>query len=352
MVSSLAKIQQFGQKVWIDNLSRRLIFDGYLKKLLEEDKIAGITSNPTIFYKAISTDKYYQDDLSKVKQSILVAEERYESIVIPDIQAACDMLLPLYVETNSEDGYVSFEVSPHLAYDKEETVKNAKRLWQNINRPNSMIKIPATVEGIAAFEELIRDGINVNITLLFSLSQVIATWNAYLAGLRNRVNNKLPIDTIKAVASFFISRVDSKVDSKLPSNLQGKTAINLAKMAYLSYNETFNSEGFSALKRHGARGQYLLWASTGTKDPRYSDVLYVEELIGKYTINTIPDATLDAFRDHGVVRESLTKDLDQTLTIIDQIQQYTDMDEIGNTLQQEGIELFKTSFDSLINLVK
>ncbi|MCC2645598.1 MAG: tal, partial [Burkholderiales bacterium] len=237
MTNNLQSIKQFGQKIWIDNISRDLINSGSLARLIEEDGIAGVTSNPTIFYKAISNDKYYQEDLIKVKKSNLSPEARYENLVIPDIQAACDIMLPLYTKSKFEDGYVSFEVSPHLCHDKHGTIENARRLWQDINRPNLMIKIPATPSGIEALTQLTFDGINVNITLLFSLKQVIHTWNAYITGLQKRYNRNLPVDTIKAVASFFLSRIDQAIDDKLPEDLQGTAAINLSKMAFLAYSE-------------------------------------------------------------------------------------------------------------------
>ncbi|HLX53211.1 MAG TPA: transaldolase [Aquella sp.] len=352
MTNKIQAIKQFGQKIWIDNLSRELINSGKLAKLINEDGIAGVTSNPTIFYKAISSDKYYQEDLAKVKQSNLSPEARYEHLVIPDIQAACDILLPLYTSSKYEDGYVSFEVSPHLCHDKQGTIDNARRLWQEINRPNLMIKVPATKEGIEALTQLIFDGINVNITLLFSLRQVINTWNAYINGLKKRYNRNLPVDTIKSVASFFLSRVDTAIDDKLPEDLQGTAAIDLAKMAYLAYSELFSSETFGILKRYGAKEQYLLWASTGTKNPKYSDVLYVEKLIGNPTINTVPDATLNAFRDHGIAKNSLTENIEQAPVNLEKIQQYINMDDLGEQLQKDGLKLFEDSFDQLMELVR
>lgn len=352
MVSKIAEIRNFGQKIWIDNISRELILSKELERLISEDGIAGVTSNPTIFHKAISQDKNYQVDLFQVKQTQLDAEARYEQLVIPDIQAACDILTPMYIESEYEDGYVSFEVSPYLANDVHGTIENAKRLWQAIHRPNLMIKIPATPSGIIALEQLIFEGINVNITLLFTLNQVIATWKAYIKGLRRRYNHDLPLNTIKSVASFFLSRIDSAIDEKLPQELQGKSAINVAKMAYLAYTETFSSEMFGQLKKKGAREQYLLWASTGTKNTKYSDVLYVEELIGDQTINTVPDNTLNAFRDHGKAQSTLTPKIENAPSIITQIQQFVNLDEIGDQLQNDGLVLFENSFKSLLQLVQ
>ena len=248
MVSRLLTIKNFGQKIWLDSISRELINSSTFQKLINDDGIAGVTSNPTIFHKAIIHDKSYQHDLEKLKHSNLSAEDRYESLVIPDIKLACDLMLPIYNESNKEDGYVSFEVSPHLAHDANSTISQAKRLWQEINKPNLMIKVPATKAGLVALTELIYCGINVNITLLFSLDQVVATWKAYISGLQKRHKKQLPLENIKAVASFFLSRIDSAIDDKLPPELQGKTAINLAKTAYLIYQEVFSSSIFMPLK--------------------------------------------------------------------------------------------------------
>ncbi|MFN8769244.1 MAG: transaldolase [Neisseriaceae bacterium] len=352
MASRLLAIKNFGQKIWLDYLSRELINSNGLQKLINDDGIAGITSNPTIFHKAISSDKSYQHDLEKLKSSNLNAEERYEALVLPDIKMACDIMLPLYNESNYEDGYISFEVSPHLANDAAETIKQAKRLWQEINRPNLMIKVPATEAGMIALTELIYSGININITLLFSLDQVVETWKAYISGLQKRHKEKLPLNKIKSVASFFLSRVDSIIDPQLPENLQGKTAINLAKTAYLIYQEVFSSSIFLPLKNAGAHNQYLLWASTGTKNPKYSDLLYIEELIGMETINTVPTATLQAFKDHGNARSQLTKDIEKAPKFIEEIKKYVNMTKIGKQLQLDGLKLFEQSYDELMNLVK
>ena len=306
----------------------------------------------TSFHTAIESDKLYTHDLEKIRNSALDLENRYESLVIPDIKAACDLFMPTYLDSSFEDGYVSFEVSPHLANDTNATIENAKRIWHAINRPNLMIKVPATKAGNIALTELIYAGINVNITLLFSLDQVVETWHAYILGLQRRYKEQLPLANIKSVASFFLSRIDSTVDSKLPDELQGKTAINLAKTAYLIYQEVFSSAVFMPLKKAGARSQCLLWASTGTKNPKYSDVMYIEELIGMETINTVPDNTLDAFRDHGQALSRLTKDIEKAPKIIDKIKKYIDMQQLGNQLQLNGLKSFEQSFDALIELMK
>lgn len=353
MTNNVAAIKQFGQKIWLDNISRKFLVSGDLTKLIQEDGICGLTSNPAIFYKAISSDPQYQDQLKQLKNSGLNLLKRYEKIVIEDIKEACRIMLPLYQNSNAEDGYVSLEVAPDLAHDAKGTVKNALELWEGVNSPNLMIKVPATAAGVSAFEELIIKGINVNITLLFSLSQVNAIWDAYIRGLTYRINHNLAVDKIKAVASFFISRIDTAVDDQLPIHLQGKTAINLARQAYLNYQKIFQQKGFSQLRAAGAKGQYLLWASTGTKNKNYSDVLYVEQLIGAETINTIPDATLDAFRDHGCAKNNLIKDIQNSGTILKEITECgINLDKLGEKLQEDGLALFSEAFTKLLDLVR
>ncbi len=356
-MSKLAEIKQYGQKVWLDNLSRELLQSGQLSKLIQEDNIAGVTSNPSIFHKAIANDKLYTNDLQRVKNSDLTPEARYEELVIPDIKQACDIMLPQYQSSNKEDGYVSFELAPYLANDLDGTVNNAKRLWKLIDRPNLMIKIPATKAGLLALTELISFGININITLLFSLEQVYDTWDAYIAGLNKRLEKGLSVDNIKSVASLFLSRVDSAIDQQLPDNLQGFTAITIAKKAYIEYQKLFNGDKFAKLKNAGAKGQYLLWASTGTKNPKYSDLLYVEPLIGKETINTMPDATMNAFRDHGKFDAVLQDCSEETeiasKTILADIRAHgVNLKNLGKKLQQDGLKLFEDSFNQLIDLVK
>lgn len=351
-MSRLAQIRNFGQKIWLDNLSRELLNSGKLTKLILDDGIAGVTSNPTIFHKAISSDPYYQEDLAQLKSTNLSYEECYEALVIPDIKHACDLSSELYNSSNFADGYVSFEVSPLLANDFESTISNAKRLWDKIDRPNSMIKIPATLAGIKAFEELTSLGININITLLFSLKQVFNVWEAYINGLNKRHQSGKSIKNIKAVASFFLSRIDMAVDNKLPTNLKGKTAINLCKEAYRAYKDIFESDVFSHLKAEGATPQFLLFASTGTKNPDYSDVMYVEELIAPETINTVPDNTLNAFRDHGNASLSLTRNIEKAPQIIEEINQYVNLTNLGEQLQADALKLFNASFNDLIKLMK
>lgn len=353
MSSRISKIQEFGQKIWLDNISREFLASGNLEMMIEEDKIAGVTSNPAIFYKAISTDKRYQEQLVELKKEILTPLQRYEKLAIVDIKQACQIMSNLYNKSSKEDGYVSLEVSPDLCHDIEGTVKSALELWNAVNEPNLMIKVPATKAGITAFEQLVTLGLNVNITLLFNLQQVNAIWDAYIRGLNARLSNDLPIDNIKTVASFFLSRIDSAVDAKLPAELQGKTAISLARQAYVDYTNIFHGERFQRLKEKGAKPQYLLWASTGTKNKNYSDVLYIEELIGKETINTVPDATLDCFRDHGVAASRLTNGIHDVSKILSQIESHgINLHELGEQLQTDGLQQFIDAFDKLLELVK
>ncbi|BEV72889.1 MULTISPECIES: transaldolase [unclassified Paludibacterium] len=350
-MNRLQAIRPFGQRIWLDNLSRELLFSGELARLIKQDGIAGVTSNPTIFHKAISTDPRYRDDLVALKARGMGAEKTYEELVIPDVRTACDMMLPVYQQSERDDGYVSLEVSPLLANDVEGTLQSARDLWQSVGRPNLMIKIPATPAGIEAFGVLIREGINVNITLLFSLKQVEAVWDAYIAGLSARHGDGHALAHVKAVASFFLSRVDSLLDPQLPPALQGKGAIALSKAAYARYTERFHGAEFAELARAGGRPQYLLWASTGTKNPAYSDVLYVESLIGAETINTVPDATLDKFRDHGEAAATLRQEPEAAREVLAGIMAAgIDLDAVGEKLQQDGLKMFVDSFNALMEL--
>jgi transaldolase len=350
-MNRLQAIRPFGQRIWLDNLSRELLFSGELARLINQDGIAGVTSNPTIFHKAISSDSRYRDDLTALKARGMGAEKTYEELVIPDVRTACDMMLPVYQQSERDDGYVSLEVSPLLANDAEGTLRSARDLWQSVGRPNLMIKIPATPAGIEAFTVLIREGINVNITLLFSLAQVEAVWDGYIDALRARQADGNALGHVKAVASFFLSRIDSLLDPQLPEALRGKVAIALSKVAYERYLERFHGEEFAALARAGARPQYLLWASTGTKNPAYSDVLYVESLIGAETINTVPDATMAKFRDHGHAAATLRTETEAAGTVLaDVAAAGIDLAAVGEKLQQDGLELFVKSFDALLEL--
>ncbi|MDP2056129.1 MAG: transaldolase, partial [Thiobacillus sp.] len=301
-------VTALGQSLWLDNLSRSLIRDGTLARLIAEDGVSGVTSNPSIFQNALASSPHYADDLARLKASQLDAEQRYEALVIPDIQAACDLLLPVFERSHGNDGYVSLEVAPRWAYNAARTVEEAQHLSSLVNRRNLLIKVPGTPEGLSAFEALTTLGINVNVTLLFSVAQTEAALDAYTRGLTARARAGADVRRSKAVASLFLSRVDTLVDTQLTAigtqealSLRGRAAVAMAKLAYQSYLKTFHGEAFAALAQQGAAPQTLLWASSGVKNPDYHDLLYVDPLIGKETINTLPDKTLAALRDHGRV---------------------------------------------------
>ncbi|GGP23483.1 transaldolase [Silvimonas iriomotensis] len=359
-MSRIAAIKPFGQRIWLDNLSRGLLKSGELARLIQEDDIAGVTSNPAIFYKSISSDPLYTGDLAELKKQDLTAEQRYEALVVPDIQATCDLTAPLYRDTKGLDGYVSLEVSPHLANDAQGTIDNAKRLWAAINRPNAMIKVPATSAGVIAFEELIASGINVNITLMFNLVHVDDVLNAYIRGLEARIAAGQPVDHVRAVASVFLSRVDTLIDKQLEAigsaeakALQGKVAISFVKVAYQHYKKLFHGSRFADLKAKGAHPQRLLWASTGTKNAAFRDTMYVEELIGPETVNTVPDATLDAFRDHGVAADKLETNTEAAVEVMAQLRKLgINYNLAGEQLQVDGLKLFDEAFDKLLDLTK
>ncbi len=351
-MNRLQAIRPFGQRIWLDNLSRELLQTGELARLLADDGIAGVTSNPAIFHKAISTDPRYQDELAALKtDASLSAEQRYETLVIADIQAACDLTLPQYQATAGDDGYVSLEVSPALSRDEAGTLAAARRLWAAIDRPNAMIKIPATAAGVTALATLIREGINVNVTLLFSRTQVEATWAAYEAGLAARLADGQALGRVRSVASFFLSRIDSLLDPQLPEALRGKAAVALARDVYAAWQARLDSPLWARLRQAGAQPQWLLWASTGTKNPAYSDVLYVESLIGEQTVNTVPDATLLAFRDHGEAAATLAADPAGARAVLAAVAAAgVDLEAVGERLQVDGLKLFDDAFAALLAL--
>lgn len=358
-MNALLELKTLGQRIWLDNLSHELLTSGELKTLIERDGIAGVTSNPSIFFKAMSSSPHYKKELQRLLPLGLTAEQRLEALMIPDIQAACDLFSPVYDGTRGVDGYVSLEVSPRLAMDEEATIKAAGRLARAVARKNLLIKVPATAAGVHAFETLTEQGINVNVTLMFSLHQVWEIFQAYIRGLKKRLKQGGDITQSKAVASLFLSRVDSLVDKKLDAlttpeavSLKGKTALSLAKLAYQRYNDLFHGSYFVELREQGASPQFLLWASTGTKNPAYSDVLYIESLIGPETINTVPSATLDAFRDHGKASLTLEQDITQAETHMVELKRLgLDMHELGENLQEEGLKAFDEAYGQLLNLV-
>lgn len=353
-------VKQHGQQIWLDNLSRTHLREGILARLVEEDGLAGVTSNPAIFFKAISESPYYCEDVTRFCSSPRSAEECYEELVLEDVRQACDVLLCTYRETGGSAGYVSLEVSPHLAHDEEKTVTEARRLRSAVERENLLIKVPATPAGIRAFERLVAEGININVTLMFSLRHEESVAKAYIHGAKRWIDSGGDPHRLKSVASIFLSRVDTLVDKWLSTigtpealALRGRSAVALGKLAYQRYLSRFHGESFATLARSGIRPQQLLWASTGTKNPEYSDLLYVEPLIGPETVNTLPDATLAALRDHGHVAGTLENGVEEARRHVEALAKLgIDLDEAGEVLQAEGVKLFVEAYDKLINYMK
>lgn len=349
-------VTALGQSLWLDNLSRSLLRDGTLARLIAEDGISGVTSNPSIFQNALATSPYYADDLARLKVAEPDAERRYEALVIPDIQAACDLLLPAFESSGGNDGYVSLEVAPRWAYDATRTVQEAQRLSAAVSRRNLLVKVPGTPEGINAFEALTALGINVNVTLLFSVAQTQAVFDAYIRGLNARRQAGADVHHSKAVASLFLSRVDTLVDDQLTAigtqealSLRGKAAVAMARLAYQGYLNTFHGNAFAALAQQGARPQTLLWASTGVKNPDYNDLLYVTPLIGRETINTLPDKTLAALRDHGTPSLQVEDGVAEAETQLAGLAHLgIDMEMVGHSLQVDGVKLFEAAFQKLL----
>jgi len=351
-MNPLLQVRALGQQIWLDNLSRALLKTD-LARFISEDGIAGITTNPAIFQKAIASGHDYEDDLARLKQQPMTAEERYEQLAIADVQCACDLLLPEFEQSHGNAGYVSLEVSPALAFDAEGTVAAGKRLHAQTGRPNLLIKVPGTPAGLVAVEQLIGEGINVNVTLLFSPAHAHAAADAYLRGVEHlRAAGGAP-ERAMSVASVFLSRVDTLIDTRLEAfggeALRGQAAVAMARVTYQAWRERFHGPGFAFLRAAGVRPQYLLWASTGTKNPAYSDLLYVEPLIGAETVTTLPDATLAALRDHGRVDETLTRDIEAAHMLIEQLASYgIDLTEVGETLQADGLWQFEQAFGRLL----
>ena len=349
-----------GQSLWLDYIQRSLL-DGELQALISNDQVMGLTSNPAIFESAIAKTTEYDATIASIiaKDNGIDNLEVFNQLAIADIQAAADAFSDTYKQTNGVDGYVSLEVTPDLANDIEGTVAMGLDLNKRVNRPNLMIKVPGTKAGVKAFEELTTAGVNVNVTLLFSVKRYLEIAQAYIRGLERRHASGEKIDTIASVASFFVSRVDTEVDSALDAlntdgakELKGKIAIANAKVAYGHFANLFGSEKFSALKAQGARPQRLLWASTGTKNPDYSDVLYVEELIGPDTVNTLPPKTMDAFRDHGVAENRLSKQLNVAHQQLAKLSETgISLEKITDDLEKAGIESFADAFDRLLKSI-
>lgn len=357
MSKILTLYREYGQSLWLDYIDRNLLVNGGLKALVAE-VIRGVTSNPTIFYNAIAASEDYDDSIRELMLADREIDDAtlYHWLTIEDTQMAADILNPVYVSSEGKDGFVSLEVSPHLASDTNATIEAARHLWRAVDRPNLMIKVPATQPGLAAIERLIAEGININATLLFSVDRYKAVAEAYIRGLSE---NSHP-QKIASVASFFVSRVDAKVDALLDKigtpealALQGKIAIANAKVAYQQFKEIIGSAAFEAQRRRGARVQRPLWASTSTKNPHYSDVLYVEQLIGSDTVNTVPPETLDAFQVRGDLRNALGNDVDSAHRELAALALLgINIEEIAQELEQEGVKKFADSYDQLLAALK
>ncbi|HET9590660.1 MAG TPA: transaldolase, partial [Anaerolineales bacterium] len=353
-MTPIQKLTSLGQSLWMDNIQRKQLENGELKAMIARGDIRGMTSNPTIFNNAIAKTNDYDSALTPLAWAGWDAEKIFWQLAIEDIRAACDLFSPLYEETNGGDGFVSIEVSPDLAHDTDATVAQAEQLWARVRRPNLMVKIPATKEGIPAIRKAIGVGVNINVTLIFSLRRYAEVMEAYLSGLEDHLAAGHSIDHIASVASFFVSRVDSKVDPKLPedSPLRGKAAVANAKLAYEEFQKTFVGRRWENLKVKGARVQRPLWASTSTKNPAYLDTIYVDNLIGPETVNTVPPQTLEAIRDHGKAEITITRDLDQAQDTIAQLEaQGISMDVVTQELEDEGVKSFADSFAQLLETI-
>jgi len=368
-MSRLTQLEQFGQSVWLDYMRRELLTGGGLKALIADDGVKGVTSNPAIFEKAIAEGAEYRDALEIATRSGETDPERiYERLAIEDIAMAADQLENVHVATGGRDGFVSLEVSPRLAHDTEATVAAARRLWRAVDRPNLMIKVPATLAGLPAVEQLIGDGINVNVTLLFAVGVYREVAQAYRRGLEHRMRAGQPVDRVASVASFFVSRIDTEVDAILDRRmgeststdercvleaLRGKAAIANARLAYAAYLELAASEHWRVLEAGGARTQRVLWASTGTKNRAYPDTLYVDELIGPDTVNTMPPVTLEAFRHHGMPQERLMDNLQEARDIMARLAAAgIDMNAVTARLLDDGVRLFEEAYGRLLDAIQ
>lgn len=358
-MNPLVELHAYGQSFWYDNIRRKFLHDGTLKNMIDRDGLRGMTSNPSIFEQAIGKSDDYDEQIRQLVQQGVDDNTIYETLVLADIQAACDLFAHLYQESKGGDGFVSLEVSPYLAHDTAGTLAEARRLREAVNRPNVMIKVPATPEGIPAIEQLIGEGININITLMFSMAHYEAVAEAYMKGVRALLARGGDVRRIASVASFFVSRVDTWVDKKLAemndaaaNALLGKTAIANCKVVYQRYQELFYGDGFADLLEKGAPTQRLLWASTSTKNPNYPDTIYVDNLIGPETVNTMPQATVDAFRDHGHLEMTLTDNIVDAWMALDNLAELgIDLDAVTEQLQVDGVAAFAKSFTSLMETI-
>jgi transaldolase len=357
--SRLHELSELGQSVWVDSLSRTWLQDGTLTSLMEDDVVVGVTSNPTIFQKALSEANAYDEQLREVLQEEDDPKEIFLRLAVRDIRDACDLFRPVWESTDHVDGYVSLEVDPTLAHDTQGTIEEAARFHQWVDRANLYVKIPATAEGVPAIEDMIARGRNINVTLIFSLQRYQQVAGAYIRGVERLVEDGGDPATVTSVASFFVSRVDTEADKRLEAiggealALRGTLAVANAKLAYEAYEEIFSSERWAPLAAAGANRQRCLWASTSTKNPEYRDVMYVEELIGPETVNTMPLETIRAFQDHGRVAQTLDQGLDEARRVFEELARLgVDYDDVTATLEREGVEKFAQSFEELLDGVR
>jgi transaldolase len=351
--SRLHQLAELGQSVWIDSLSRGWLKTGTLATWMEEDALSGVTSNPTIFQKAMSEGEWYDDQLRDVLKAEDDLKEIFLQLAMVDIEEACDLFRSVWDGGQGKDGYISMEVDPNLAYDTEATIQEAARFHDWVERPNLYVKIPATAPGLPAIEEMIARGRNINVTLIFSLERHKEVAEAYIRGLERLVEAGGDPAKVGSVASYFVSRVDTEADGRLDEvghpELKGKLAVANAKLAYQNYKEIFSGDRWEALAAKGATPQWCLWASTSTKNPEYRDVLYIEELIGPDTVNTMPRETIEAFQDHGVVEVTLDRDIDEARRVFEQVAEAgVDYDDVTDTLEREGVQKFIDSFTELL----
>jgi transaldolase len=359
----LQLLHDAGQSIWLDSIDRRMLHDGELDRRVSDDALTGMTSNPTIFQKALASSNAYDDQIIEAEQQGLASWQLFELLETTDVRDACDHFAAVYSSTRGADGYVSIEVSPGVSHSADATVEEARRLWKTVDRPNVMVKVPGTPEGAIAVRRLIAEGINVNITLLFAIQAHERVIEAYLAGLEDRIKAHKPVDGLASVASFFVSRVDTEIDKRLDAliakaaqpekerlkMLKGRAAIANAKLAYRLFAQKFTGPRWEALAKQGARVQRPLWASTSTKNPEYRDVMYVEELIGPDTVDTVPPATIEAFRDHGAVERTIDKKVAAAEGLLKEIEAVgISMKEVTGKLLVDGIASFQKSFDELI----
>lgn len=364
----LLQLQRLGQSPWFDYISRPLIAGGSLKRMVDRDGLGGVTSNPSIFEKAIGAGKEYDREILELAHQGYSAEQIFDRLALDDVRAACDVLAPVYLGTGGDDGFVSIEVSPKLAYDAEATVAEAHRIFAAVDRPNVMIKIPGTREGVPAVRACLEDGLNINITLLFSMSQYEAVADAYMDALEARLRRNLTLRGTSSVASFFVSRVDTLGDKLLDERiaaaadagerrrlegLKGRAAVANSKLVYERFQSYLQGRRWQLLAPAGAKVQRLLWASTSTKNAAYKDTIYVDELIGEHTVNTLPEATWNAFREHGTVARTVDKHPDDAHRVLRELGGIgIDMERVGTELQEQGVDLFVKSFDAVVAIVE